>query len=293
MYNDKIIIKGLKLFAYHGVNPEEKIEGQDFILDIECYLPLNTPCVSDNVDDTVSYAKIVKLVRNIFTAEKYDLIEKAAQMVCDGILGEFEKIEKVTVDLKKPNAPIKADFSYVSVKIERERAVKREARTAVLGLGTNLGDKKENLKNAIAALSNLTKTRITSFSNVYETEPWGNTDQDSFLNMCIEIETELSPNALLGACLGIESVMGRERPFKYAPRIIDIDVLLYEGEEIKSEELSIPHPLIGDRAFVLVPLKDILKNLKFGSHNYNDYYNYIDKDTVKLRRDITFKTTEI
>lgn len=118
---DKIIIKDLKLYAYHGVNPEEKNEGQNFILDIECKADLSKPCKTDDVEDTVSYAQIIKLVRKVFTAEKYDLIEKAAQEVADGILDNFDKIEKVEVTLKKPQAPIKADFGYVAVQIKKER----------------------------------------------------------------------------------------------------------------------------------------------------------------------------
>lgn len=119
---DKIIIKGLKIYAYHGVNPEEKTEGQNFILDIICTSDLSKPCVSDNVDDTVSYAQIIKLVRKIFTSEKYDLIEKAAQIVADRILDSFPAAEQVTVTLKKPEAPMKADFEYVAVEITRSRA---------------------------------------------------------------------------------------------------------------------------------------------------------------------------
>ncbi len=118
---DKIEIKGLRLFAYHGVNPEEKIDGQEFILDITSYLSLETPCKSDDVDDTVSYAKIIKCARRVFLAEKYDLLEKAAQTVADAVLEEFEKIESVTVKVKKPFAPIKADFDYVAVEITRSR----------------------------------------------------------------------------------------------------------------------------------------------------------------------------
>ena len=118
---DKIIIKDLKFYAYHGVNPEEKTEGQNFVLDIECSADLSLPCATDNVDDTVSYAQIIKLVRKVFTAEKYDLLEKAAQVVADAILENFDKIEKVVITLKKPEAPMKADFGYVAVKIKRER----------------------------------------------------------------------------------------------------------------------------------------------------------------------------
>ncbi len=118
---DRIIIKGLKLYAFHGVNPEEKENGQDFILDISAYLPLAKAGKTDNLEDTVSYAKIIKLTRAVFTAEQYDLIETAARKVAAEILKTFDMIESITVTLKKPDAPIKADFDYVAVEISLSR----------------------------------------------------------------------------------------------------------------------------------------------------------------------------
>lgn len=118
---DKISIKGLKLFAYHGVNPEEKEDGQNFIIDLDYYLNIVKACNQDTLEDTVSYAKVVKVIRRVFTAEKYDLIERAAQVVADAVLDEFTEITKVEITLKKPEAPIKVDFDYVAVTICRER----------------------------------------------------------------------------------------------------------------------------------------------------------------------------
>ena len=113
---DKILIKDLKLFAYHGVNPEEKRDGQNFILDITLYSDLSKPCLTDNVNDTV-----IKTVRAVFTEKSFDLIEKAAQTVSDAILDSYPAIVKVKILLKKPEAPVKADFGFVAVEIERER----------------------------------------------------------------------------------------------------------------------------------------------------------------------------
>ncbi|MBR5246830.1 MAG: dihydroneopterin aldolase [Clostridia bacterium] len=118
---DKIIVKDLKLFCYHGVNPEEKVDGQNFVFDIEVFLDLDLPCKTDNVDDTVSYAKIIKTVRRVAQDEKNDLLEYVAQRVVDALFNEFDKIEKIVLTLKKPEAPIKADFDYVAVQIERVR----------------------------------------------------------------------------------------------------------------------------------------------------------------------------
>ncbi|MCC8016911.1 MAG: dihydroneopterin aldolase [Clostridiales bacterium] len=118
---DKIIIKGLKIFAYHGVNPEEKEKGQNFIFDIILYVNINKACRSDNVEDTVSYANVVKTVRKIFTSEKYNLIEKCAQITADEILNEYDEVFKVDLTLKKPQAPVNADFDYMAVNIIRSR----------------------------------------------------------------------------------------------------------------------------------------------------------------------------
>ena len=123
---DKILIKGLKLFAYHGVNPEEKENGQDFIFDIELYelFRINlfwSHCHSDNVEDTVSYAKVVKTVRRVFTAQKYDLLERCAEITAQAILDEYSEVLRVDLTLKKPQAPVNADFEYMGVNIVRSR----------------------------------------------------------------------------------------------------------------------------------------------------------------------------
>lgn len=118
---DIIKIKGLKLFAYHGVNPEEKEDGQNFVFDIDLYVNINKACASDDVNDTVSYAKVIKTVRRVFTETKYDLLEKCAQVVSDAIFEEYLDVQKVEITLKKPEAPMKADFEYVAVNIVRTR----------------------------------------------------------------------------------------------------------------------------------------------------------------------------
>ena len=118
---DKITVKNLKIFAYHGVNPEEKENGQSFYIDLDYYLNLERACHNDDLDDTVSYARVVKLINRVFTAESFDLIEKAAQTVADAVLSEFEAIERVDVTVKKPEAPVKADFEYMAVSISRSR----------------------------------------------------------------------------------------------------------------------------------------------------------------------------
>lgn len=128
---------------------------------------------------------------------------------------------------------------------------------AYLGVGTNIGDRMKNLQDAICALNLLPLTRVTDVSNIYETDPVGYDNQDDFLNIVVEVETELNSDNLLGACLGIESGLGRIRTIKNGPRIIDIDLLLYENETRNTKTLILPHPRMMERNFVLKPLLDL------------------------------------
>ncbi|MBR4051033.1 MAG: dihydroneopterin aldolase [Clostridia bacterium] len=118
---DKIIVKGLRVFACHGVNPEETQFGQNFELDITAGVSIDTACRTDNIDETVSYAAIIKTVKKVMLEKNCKLLEHAAQRVADALFAEFNQIETLTVTLKKPEAPMKADFGYVAVEIERVR----------------------------------------------------------------------------------------------------------------------------------------------------------------------------
>ena len=130
-----------------------------------------------------------------------------------------------------------------------------------IGIGTNLGNRKVNLKKAVVLIEEHAGT-VKRASSVYETEPWGFQSKNDFLNMIVEVETRLSPSGLLGRVLMIESLLGRLREGKeYKSRIIDIDILLYDNRIIKKKVLVIPHPLLHERKFVLVPLCEIAGDL--------------------------------
>lgn len=134
--------------------------------------------------------------------------------------------------------------------------------TAYLALGSNMGEAKQNLDDAVAALGLVPGIKVESVSSYYITKPWGVENQPDFVNACLCVKTSLSPQALLGVCLGIEAGMGRVRMIKNGPRIIDIDVLLYNDIYINTDELILPHPRMAEREFVLVPLFDIAKDGK-------------------------------
>lgn len=128
---------------------------------------------------------------------------------------------------------------------------------AVIALGSNIGDTLANLKEAVALLKE-NGCNVLAVSRLYQTEPWGYADQDDFLNGAVLIETDRDPFSLLELTQGIEKGMGRKKLFVNGPRNIDLDILLYENERVESENLTIPHPRIAVRMFVLRPLMDIV-----------------------------------
>lgn len=128
---------------------------------------------------------------------------------------------------------------------------------AYLSLGSNMGDRLENLRSAVSMLSDVDGLSVERVSGVYRSEPVGVKDQREFLNAVIMVETELEPLALLRSVLEIEKRCGRKRDLRWGPRTLDIDILLFDGMEIDLPELSIPHPMMITRRFVLEPLVEI------------------------------------
>ena len=132
---------------------------------------------------------------------------------------------------------------------------------AVIALGTNMGDRIGNLNLALRAISRLPNVKITAGSKVYETDPVGYKEQNKFYNAVVLVETTVSPLNLLGSCLGIEAAMGRVRKEENGPRIIDLDLILYENYKCETSELTLPHPRMLERSFVLKPLSDIFPEI--------------------------------
>lgn len=129
-----------------------------------------------------------------------------------------------------------------------------------LGLGSNVGDRENQLKEAIRLLDEQSGIKVVKVSSFYETEPVGYVDQPDFLNLCVEIQTELSPKAVLERGLAIEQQLHRVRKERWGPRTLDIDILLYGDQIIEEQDLTIPHPRMTERAFVLIPLQEIAPN---------------------------------
>ncbi len=129
-----------------------------------------------------------------------------------------------------------------------------------IALGTNLGDRPANLRAAVAALP--PDVQVTAASPIYQTPPWGYTDQPDFLNQVVRGETVLPPNKLLAYLKEIETNVGRTPTFRYGPRVVDLDILFYDDLTLEQPDLTIPHPRLHDRAFVLIPLADLAPGLR-------------------------------
>jgi 2-amino-4-hydroxy-6-hydroxymethyldihydropteridine diphosphokinase len=136
---------------------------------------------------------------------------------------------------------------------------------AYISLGSNMGDRSNFLKTALETLEYSYPIQLVNVSSIYETDPVGYTDQDLFLNMVAQLNTELAPFELLDACLETEKKLGRKREIHWGPRTIDLDILLFNEENIKTERLVIPHPRMFERSFVIIPLLEISPKMKLRS----------------------------
>ncbi|WP_204983801.1 2-amino-4-hydroxy-6-hydroxymethyldihydropteridine diphosphokinase [Streptococcus equinus] len=150
-----------------------------------------------------------------------------------------------------------------------------------LSLGSNIGDKKAYLEAALERLNQLPQTSLAAVSSFYETAAWGKTDQDDFLNICCQLETELAAQQLLIECQQIEKDLHRVRHEHWGPRTIDIDILLYGSEHIATENLKVPHPYMTERAFVLVPLFEIAPSLEICGYSITSYLKTLNLEEVR------------
>ena len=248
---DCIKIERLEVFAYHGCNEDEKINGQKFYVDANLYSDVKTPGLSDDLEETVNYSRVCKFIHKFMTENRFNLIEAVAEQTARALLKQFPKIKAVDFTIHKPNAPIKLPFGNVAV------SVRRRWNKAYLSIGSNMGDKEAYLNQAIEELYNDDNCRVSMISKFIETEPYGPVQQDNFLNGCVEIETLYNPRELLKKINRIEADGDRVRDVRWGPRTLDIDIILYGDEIVQEPDLMIPHREMHKRLFVLEPLNEI------------------------------------
>lgn len=256
MTQDFIKITGLRIFAYHGVLAEEKKRGQEFYLNAKLFCDMRKSGNSDNLLDAVNYAECCQLMTKAFTEKNFDLIEAAGAHVCEALLTTFPSLEKVVLEVRKPDAPIGLPFTDVSVNMTRQW------HKVYLSFGSNMGDKKRWIDCALQELAEHPKFRNMELSSLLTTKPYGPVEQDDFLNGCAGIETLLSPEELLALLHEIEARAGRTREVHWGPRTLDLDIIFYDKLVYESEDLILPHVDMANRRFVLQPLSELCPNYR-------------------------------
>lgn len=248
---DRIHIEELTVFANHGVLPEETRLGQKFLISLDLFLDTSVAAKTGELSESIDYAKVCEQVTAWMRESSYPLIETAAEQLAKKLLLAWPPLHKVQVTVKKPWAPIHLPLENVSVTINRGW------HKVYLGVGSNLGDKERNLKEAIRMLREDAFCRVERVSPFIVTEPVGGVVQDDFLNGAVELKTLYAPQELLEKIGSIEKALKRERVIHWGPRTIDLDILLYDQEVIRTPDLFIPHIEMENREFVLEPLCEI------------------------------------
>ena len=183
-------IRDLEVFAHHGVYPDETENGQMFYVSADLYMDTWDAEHTDDLNTSVNYGTVCEYIKDVMTRENHQLIERAAGEICEDLMINFPRLNKVRVELYKPEAPIPIPFGTVYVE------VCREWQDVYIGIGSNMGDKEENIRSAIRFLSETRGIQVEKVSTLIQTEPYGYTEQDEFLNGCLKLRTWLPPEAL-------------------------------------------------------------------------------------------------
>lgn len=245
---DTIHISNLIIYAHHGVAKEEQTLGQRFQLDAVIFLDAREAAAGDDISLTVNYGEVCRFLKAEMEKQNDRLIETVCGRMAEALLIRFPLIRRVSLEVKKPWAPIGLPLDCVSVSTERAW------HKAYIGAGSNLGDREAYLRSAREALSAASGIRSLKAAPVLETEPVGYTDQPDFLNTVYEIETWHSPAGLLKILQKLEDEAGRTRAVHWGPRTLDLDLLLYDDLVTEDPDLILPHPYMHRRKFVLEPL---------------------------------------
>ena len=298
MANDRIEVRGLRVVGVHGALPEEQDRAQPFEVDVDVEADLSVAGASDHLPDTVDYATVAAVAAGVVTGERCRLLERLAERIASRVADVDPRIRAVTITVRKLRPPVPVDLASAGVRITRLSAPSGELvtlpgagatgsvtgsegagelvtlpgagatgsvtgsggdgrRRAFLGLGSNLGDRLGTLRIAVAGLPD-----VVAVSPLYETEAVGGPeDQPPYLNLVVELSTDLSARQLLEVAQQMEAAAGRVRAERFGPRILDVDILLVGEETIDQPDLTVPHPRMARRRFVVAPLADLAPEL--------------------------------
>ena len=248
---DQIRIENLEVFVHHGVFQEENSLGQKFLISGVFYLDTRVAGYSDDLGLSLDYGKVCYFIKRKLEEKNYQLIEAVAEHLAEDLLLEFHMVKQVDLTVKKPWAPILLPLETVAVSISRKW------HRVFLSIGSNLGDREGYLDMAIDRLNGERDTKVISIADYIETEPYGDVEQEDFLNSALEIQTLKEPGELLTFIHEVEAEAKRERIVRWGPRTLDIDILFYDDVLISEPDLVVPHIEIEKRAFVLEPMVNI------------------------------------
>jgi dihydroneopterin aldolase/2-amino-4-hydroxy-6-hydroxymethyldihydropteridine diphosphokinase len=248
---DEIHIDGLEVFAHHGVYPKENQEGQTFIINAVLYTSLRETGLQDDPKLCTSYGAVCRYITSQMQTDTYQLIEGVAESLAKKVLIHFPGIKEITLEVCKPEAPIGLPFRSVSVKIHRGW------HQVYLGLGSNVGERRRTMEIAVLALSECPDFRVKKVSSFRRTKPYGEVEQEDFLNGALSGETLLEPEELMCLLQKLELEAGRKKTVHWGPRTLDLDILLYDDLIYDSRWLTIPHKDMQNRMFVLEPLAEL------------------------------------
>lgn len=248
---DKIFIDKLKIYAHHGVFENETREGQYFYVSCEMEMDFSEAANDDDLNKTVDYGSVSDFICDFMTANNYSLIETVCKRMADEILLKYDLLSAVTITIFKPDAPIEHEFENVSVSCKRTR------HKAYIAVGSNMGNSEEIISSAIKDIDESKYCSVLKKSELIVTKPYGNVNQDDFLNGAFAVETIMEPFELLNFLQKIELEYGRVRKEHWGPRTLDLDILFFDDMVIDSEKLSVPHIDMKNREFVLKPLCEI------------------------------------
>ena len=253
---DKIRIDKLVVFGKHGVFSEENVLGQKFEVSLVLYTDTRKAGLTDELEYSINYGEVCHLVQDFFDYKTFKLIEKVAEELAQLLLLTFPLLQMIDVKIEKPWAPVAMPVENLSVEI------RRGWHTAFIALGSNMGDTKGYLDDAVKKLSEHSLCEVISVADYIETEPYGGVEQDKFLNSALELKTLLLPEELLDLLNQFEIEANRERLVHWGPRTLDLDILFYDDCIIDSNRLHVPHIDLQNRDFVLIPMAQIAPYLR-------------------------------
>ena len=248
---DKIEIKNLEIFANHGVFPEENILGQKFVISATLYTDTRKAGLTDELTASIHYGEVSHMITKFTKEHTYKLLEALAENLCQMLLQELPLLKMITLRVEKPWAPVALPLETVAVETTRGW------HTAYVAFGSNLGDKKKFLDDGIQGLRTTPSCEVEAVSEYLVTEPYGDVEQDEFLNGVLKLRTLLTPEELLDRLHELEAAANRERIIHWGPRTLDLDILFYDNEIIDTPDLHIPHIDMENRDFVLKPMDEI------------------------------------